>query len=412
VENNPALDFENNSYCYEVLVQNFCLEYSRADQTVDHCTIDLETTPGIDQIILNWSPYVGFPVGQYEIYRANTYNPNIPPLQIGVQPGTSLTFIDRETFCRDSISYRILAQGFGAITQRSFSDLDANAPIHPAPVLAADMEVATLVGDDTISTDSILVRWGEYTGYRPAAYILQKSEDGQNWSVIDTFGLAIRSYLDTDVDVYARSYYYRVFALDECGDQSVEGLEGRSILLRVQLNATGRIPLLTWTPYERWGLGVRNYQIEIYNEATGQWEAVDITPSSVRQYGDERSDLNQATYCYRIRAVEVGGTNAESVSNAECVTFGPAIFAPNAFSPNNDGHNDRFNVYVPNSRFAEITIFNRWGEQIYYSPDPQEGWDGTYKGQAVQEGVYLFVVRVTGVDGQPYERSGTITLIR
>jgi gliding motility-associated-like protein len=85
---------------------------------------------------------------------------------------------------------------------------------------------------------------------------------------------------------------------------------------------------------------------------------------------------------------------------------------PNAFSPNGDGHNDRFYAIVPNLRQAELIIFNRWGEVLYRSFDLAAGWDGTFKEKPVQEGVYVFVVEGIGVDGSEFKRSGTITLIR
>lgn len=88
------------------------------------------------------------------------------------------------------------------------------------------------------------------------------------------------------------------------------------------------------------------------------------------------------------------------------------IYFPNAFSPNDDGHNDFF--FIPNGGFSdlEIYIFNRWGEQIYFSSDPNFRWDGRYKGQAVPEGVYVFRIVGTSFGGNKVERAGTITVIR
>ena len=57
---------------------------------------------------------------------------------------------------------------------------------------------------------------------------------------------------------------------------------------------------------------------------------------------------------------------------------------PEAFTPNGDGMNDYFTVFVSLEEY-EIKIFNRWGEMVYHSQDPTElsdlhrGWDGTYK---------------------------------
>ena len=407
VENNPALDAERQSYCYKVLVQNTCEEYSLLDATEAHCTIDLETTPALDAIDLQWTAYVGYIVDQYEIYRANTYDPTVPPQQIGVVPGNVLTFTDFETFCYDSISYRVRAIGLGGPDQQSWSDIDANAPNHPRPVETTDIITATVVADSFI-----LVSWTEYTGYLPDQYILLRSEGGTTWDTLGFFPLSTRTYTDTAVNVDRTSYFYRVLALDQCGDLSAEGLFGKTMVLQAGLDATGRIPQLTWSAYEQWGFGVLNYQIEVFNEQTGTWEPVDQIGASTRRFADNLSILNQPTWCYRIRAVEAAGNGAESVSNEACVTFGPQLFVPNAFSPNNDGNNDRFEVYAPNLAMAEISIFNRWGQLIYRTSNLDEAWDGTFRGSPVQEGVYVFVIRGTGVDGTPVTRQGTVTLFR
>lgn len=406
-DNSQNLDTRNNSYCYEVLVQNNCLEYSLPELTDEHCTIDLETATGTDQIDLAWSPYIGYTVGQYEVYRADDYNPN-NHIQIAVVPGNVLSYTDTDMFCRDSVSYRVLAVGFAANDQRSYSDLSANVPFHAEPVLSTDIIYASVANDSTVE-----VTWSEYLGYLPDTYILEKSLDGVSWDSIGSFNNnANRIYSDNDVSVNERSYYYRVFNIDECGDISVRGLFGKTILLQARLDRDGKTPVLNWSGYEQWNNGVLNYEIEIFNELTGDYESVDLVGGNVLRYSDGTTELNQASYCYRIKASEVGGNGAVSYSNTACVIFGPDVFVPNAFSPNNDGHNDEFKVFLPNISSGELSIFNRWGELLFRTNDLTQGWDGTFRGRGVPEGVYVFSVSGIGVDGSSVSRTGTITLIR
>ncbi|MEZ5003514.1 MAG: PKD domain-containing protein [Chitinophagales bacterium] len=79
------------------------------------------------------------------------------------------------------------------------------------------------------------------------------------------------------------------------------------------------------------------------------------------------------------------------------------LFLPDAFSPNNDGFNDRFNVfkvfgdYEANNgksclQLIDVSIFDRWGELIYFSEDESAFWDGTYKGKALNAGIFTVVV--------------------
>ncbi|MBK9146810.1 MAG: gliding motility-associated C-terminal domain-containing protein [Flavobacteriales bacterium] len=85
---------------------------------------------------------------------------------------------------------------------------------------------------------------------------------------------------------------------------------------------------------------------------------------------------------------------------------------PNAFSPNGDGVNDVF--YVRGGPFLtmELRIYNGWGELIFETTDPAFGWDGTYNGKPEINGVYVYTVVATSVDGLEHDRSGKVTLIR
>lgn len=408
-EVNQALDTENFSYCYEVLVLNSCLEYSSADDTEEHCTFNLETVSELDAIRLDWTEYAGYVVGAYEIYRSDIYDTTSVVL-VGTVPGGTLTFTDFDMFCRDSVSYRIMAQGFAAAYHRSYSDISRNAPTHPVPTESVDVLVATVVNNESIE-----ISWTEYLGYLPDYHVIERSSDGLQWDSVGSTPIGVRSFSDTAVNVDAQSYFYRVYVVDQCGDQTTPGLIGKTILLRSQLDPSGKVPMLSWSGYEEWPAGILNHEVQVFNEATGQWEPVGISGGNELGFNDGDTELDQAIYCYRIVAYEVAavGTGEQSVSNESCVIFGPAIFAPNAFTPNNDGNNDVFRVYVPNSQTATLSIYNRWGELVYETSDLSLGWPGTRSpGEVVQEGVYVYVVRGVGFEGTEFTRSGTVTLIK
>lgn len=77
---------------------------------------------------------------------------------------------------------------------------------------------------------------------------------------------------------------------------------------------------------------------------------------------------------------------------------------PNAFSPNGDGYND---VYKAKDGYQSIvsfqaTIFTRWGQKVYSWNRLDEGWDGTWNGRTVNDGVYYVVVNAKGADGRKY----------
>lgn len=89
------------------------------------------------------------------------------------------------------------------------------------------------------------------------------------------------------------------------------------------------------------------------------------------------------------------------------------VFAPTAFSPNGDGINDEFFIASSLVRQFEVTIFNRWGEAIYESEDPDFKWDGSLStGGTAPEGVYVYKVRIQDIEGDILNEKGTLTLVR
>ena len=94
----------------------------------------------------------------------------------------------------------------------------------------------------------------------------------------------------------------------------------------------------------------------------------------------------------------------------------PIVYVPNAFTPDGDGTNEVFAPVVSGSvRAWAFRIFDRWGEAIYSSATPGEGWDGTLNGTPVQDGVYVWQVEYKAVtdDGVTQEqRTGSVTLLR
>lgn len=95
------------------------------------------------------------------------------------------------------------------------------------------------------------------------------------------------------------------------------------------------------------------------------------------------------------------------------------LFIPNAFSPNNDGNNDIHDVYSGNNvaQIKRYLIFDRWGDLVCNKQNiPSHwtnfGWDGTFLGQKMQTGVYVYMIEVEFIDGVVVRYSGDLSLIR
>lgn len=86
---------------------------------------------------------------------------------------------------------------------------------------------------------------------------------------------------------------------------------------------------------------------------------------------------------------------------------------PNAFTPNGDGINDCFGIqYWGSVTKIEFSIYNRWGERVFYSTDPTACWNGMYKGVYQDAGVFVYMIRASTVCSDDVFRKGTFVLIR
>ena len=89
---------------------------------------------------------------------------------------------------------------------------------------------------------------------------------------------------------------------------------------------------------------------------------------------------------------------------------------PNAFTPNDDGKNDIFlgTGYLIGLRSFSMTIWDRYGSQVFQTTDPYIGWNGRENntGELLQNGVYMCIVQYTGPQDRTFERKGYVTLMR
>jgi gliding motility-associated-like protein len=93
--------------------------------------------------------------------------------------------------------------------------------------------------------------------------------------------------------------------------------------------------------------------------------------------------------------------------------------APGAFTPNGDGTNDIFFIQGDDkvSKVLVFRVYDRWGELIFSTEntvpnDPITGWDGTFKGEKMNSGVYAWYAEVEYIDGFKEVLKGDVTLLR
>jgi gliding motility-associated-like protein len=108
--------------------------------------------------------------------------------------------------------------------------------------------------------------------------------------------------------------------------------------------------------------------------------------------------------------------NANGCSDTTCqpvsAIVAPDLDVPNAFTPGRFGVNSVIKVRGFAIAKMEWRIYNRWGQQVFESTNPNDGWDGNFKGILQPMDVYAYTLSVEFSDGTHARKTGDITLLR
>ena len=120
---------------------------------------------------------------------------------------------------------------------------------------------------------------------------------------------------------------------------------------------------------------------------------------------------NDITYTVRVNTPE--GCFAFDTMNVKVFYTGPEIFVPTAFTPNNDKRNDLLKpIPVGVASLEYFKVYNRYGQLVFSTSVPGQGWDGRVNGIDQNTGTYAWYVQGTDYLGRKISKKGTSTLIR
>jgi gliding motility-associated-like protein len=104
------------------------------------------------------------------------------------------------------------------------------------------------------------------------------------------------------------------------------------------------------------------------------------------------------------------GRDTIQVIENDCLT---GVFIPNAFTPNGDNLNDRFMALVYGRVISfKLQVYNRFGELVFSTTDPRQGWDGIFKGKGSPAGNFVWQCAYQLEGSEPVFQKGTVMLIR
>jgi gliding motility-associated-like protein len=139
------------------------------------------------------------------------------------------------------------------------------------------------------------------------------------------------------------------------------------------------------------------------------------TNNSARFLNDQPSSLGLTSALGKEQSVLWRQQSDSIVLNSNTVNldYRYVVNIPSAFTPNNDGLNDRIELYgLPTDADFEMAIFNKWGEQIHTSSRINELWDGKLSNGKIIEGVYVYQLIFTLSGGELFKQEGSFVLIQ
>jgi gliding motility-associated-like protein len=121
----------------------------------------------------------------------------------------------------------------------------------------------------------------------------------------------------------------------------------------------------------------------------------------------------RATTTYTLEVEDLDGCRGDTTIVITVIKDENSAFVPTAFSPDGDGKNDILFIRSPRVANLEFRIFDRWGQEMFFTTDQGIGWDGTDRnGQPANVGVYVYFANIIFENGNERTIKGNVTLLR
>ncbi|CAN5889755.1 hypothetical protein BH24BAC1_BH24BAC1_39070 [soil metagenome] len=375
--------------CYRLRATGFCGGSPDAVSEV-LCSQGLAVTAGDRLIQLTWpaNPTAG-PTG-YRIFRDNAV--------LADQPPGSTSFQDREVACGKSYCYRVVALLPGERTSASLpvcAQATSTTPPKPARLHTSfnpqNQVVVTLQAppDETVREVTV-----------------QRSLNQGAWGEAGKTGTS--PFTDPTFTDFSATVCYQASYQDLCGLSSGVSAPSCPVILRIaQYDEAG--VRLEWTPYEGFGGGVTQYTVE--QLGPNNTIVASFTSGTATTFTDPDPNSQVPVLTYRVKAMAANPADF-SYSNQVNLDREFQVYLPNAFTPNGDGLNDRFEAKGRFVASFRMVIYNRWGQVVFQSNDPKLGWDGRVNGQEAPVGTYAYSLEAADRNGRTFSRKGTVSLLR
>lgn len=408
----PGSSPANGSVTLSVISKDSCKNFSQFPPNQS----TIYTTSSYNQckktITIKWTPYVNMVTGvhDYEVFCSVNGNPYF---RLGdttttvyyhknVLPGT--------TYCYFVRAHSVGKTKAGKDTASSTSNRSCTTTSNPPISSFAYLNNITVNTQQTID-----VQWHVDNSAPLGGYNLYRSTGSKTGAYslvafIPYTHLIDNIYTDLTVNTNRNQYFYFVQVLDTCLNPTISTDTSNSIVLKAVPSAN-LTATLNWDNYALYLGGVSGYNI--YRSVNGVF-GIAATNVQGTNYVDDLSPFaaDEGVFIYYVEAVEGAndyyGFTEKSQSNYDTVYVDANLYIPNSFTPN--GKNKVFlpiGAYIDDNDY-QLNIYDRFGQKIYGTTDPNNGWNGG----GHEEGVYAYTVQYKTSVGEFRQRHGTVNLIR
>ena len=403
-----------NQYCYMVVAifpdgaqsyasDEFCAILDRQVPVMTHVSVEVtDATIGVDTV--RWSnaydldtvqrpgPY------QFKLYRGTGFNTaNTLIWTSSTQPFLAhpdTQFIDTGLNTRDQGHvYRV----------ELFGRADAEPDLIGSSSVASSVYISTVPGDEQLT-----IQWTLNTPWTNTLYDVLRF-DGTDLVLIGTSSTT--NFVDTGL-VNGQTYCYLVkssgaysdpsiaaplinFSQEVCG-VPVDRTPPCSPTLSLVNDCERPLNTLTWTnPNLSCADDTYRYHVYYKDSLEGAYQLIAELFGAETTFF-EHVNSSSVAGCYVVTAIDTLG-NESAFSNEQCGDNCPIYTLPNIFTPNGDRVNDTFGPFPYRGvRSIDLQIFNRWGQVVFATMDPDIEWKGTYQdtNEVLADGVYYYLCTV------------------
>jgi gliding motility-associated-like protein len=271
----------------------------------------------------------------------------------------------------------------------------------------------------TVKDDEVHLTWNQTKELDFARYFLWKGYRNQKPEEfvmeLDFLKKTDTLYLDKKVQVNDTSHCYYVVMLDTCGNYGPAGkifcttvLRGSSKYfentLYWQKFMFGDDYPVKYDLYKYAPNSIVRIPVGLYNDTTLNIKDIDFN-----------TDDGRYTYELDVLHQPVGwpGTIARSTSNKVSLEQKPYVFVPNAFTPNDDGVNDTWQIRDVFVKDYVLKVYDRWGKLVFETFDKNQQWNGKmFDGSSAPNDAYIYILTYTGWLDEVGIEKGNVTIIR